>query len=141
MAMTIHVDIVSAEPAILSGLATMVFAPGEMGELGIAPRHTALITRLRPGEVRVEKEDGEMEHFYVSGGMLEVQPHLVTVLADTAIRAHDLDEAAAAQAKRRAEDALAGRAAEFEYAKAQAELADAVAQLRAIEKLRRIRAG
>lgn len=141
MAMTIHVDIVSAESAILSGLATMVFAPGEMGELGIAPRHTALITRLRPGEVRVEKEDGEMEHFYVSGGMLEVQPHLVTVLADTAIRAHDLDEAAAAQAKRRAEDALAGRAAEFEYAKAQAELADAVAQLRAIEKLRRIRAG
>jgi F-type H+-transporting ATPase subunit epsilon len=141
MAMTIHVDIVSAESAIHSGLATMVFAPGEMGELGIAPRHTALITRLRPGEVRVEKEDGEMEHFYVSGGMLEVQPHLVTVLADTAIRAHDLDEAAAAQAKRRAEDALAGRAAEFEYAKAQAELADAVAQLRAIEKLRRIRAG
>ena len=141
MAMTVHVDIVSAERAIHSGLATMVFAPGEMGELGIAPRHTALITRLRPGEVRVEKEDGEMEHFYVSGGMLEVQPHLVTVLADTAIRAHDLDEAAAAQAKRRAEDALAGRAAEFEYAKAQAELADAVAQLRAIEKLRRIRAG
>jgi F-type H+-transporting ATPase subunit epsilon len=132
---------VSAESAIHSGLATMVFAPGEMGELGIAPRHTALITRLRPGEVRVEKEDGEIEHFYVSGGMLEVQPHLVTVLADTAIRARDLDEAAAAQAKRRAEDALAGRVADFEYAKAQAELADAVAQLRAIEKLRRVRAG
>ena len=89
MTMTVHVDIVSAERAIHSGLATMVFAPGEMGELGIAPRHTALITRLRPGEVRVQKEDGETEHFFVSGGMLEVQPHVVTVLADTAIRARD----------------------------------------------------
>jgi len=141
MSMTIHVDIVSAESAIHSGLATMVYAPGEMGELGIAPRHTALITRLKPGDVRVEKDNGEMEHFYVSGGMLEVQPHVVTVLADTAIRAHDLDEASAVEAKRRAEDALAGRAAEFEYAKAQAELAEAVAQLRAIEKLRRLKGG
>jgi F-type H+-transporting ATPase subunit epsilon len=139
MAMTIHVDIVSAEAAIHSGQATMVYAPGEMGELGIAPRHTALITRLKPGDVRVENENGEIEHFYVSGGMLEVQPHVVTVLADTAIRAHDLDEAAAVEAKRRAEDALAGRAAEFEYAKAQAELAEAVAQLRAIEKLRKMK--
>ena len=95
MPMTVHVDIVSAERAIHSGLATMVFAPGEMGELGIAPRHTALITRLRPGEVRVQKMDGETEHFFVSGGMLEVQPHVVTVPADTAIRARDLDEAAA----------------------------------------------
>jgi len=138
MAMTIHVDIVSAEAGIHSGLATMVYAPGEMGELGIAPRHTALITRLRPGEVRVEKENGEMEHFYVSGGMLEVQPQMVTVLADTAVRARDLDEAAAVDAKRRAEDALAGKAAEFEYAKAQVELAEAVAQLRAIEKLRKM---
>lgn len=137
MAMTIHVDIVSAERAIHSGLATMVFAPGEMGELGIAPRHTALITRLKPGEVRVEKDNGEMEHFYVSGGMLEVQPDIVTVLADTAVRAHDLDEAAAAEAKRRAEDALAGKAADFQYAQAQAELAAAVAQLRAIERLRK----
>ena len=139
MAMTIHVDIVSAEANIHSGLATMVYAPGEMGELGIAPRHTALITRLKPGDVRVEKESGEMEHFYVSGGMLEVQPHVVTVLADTAVRARDLDEAAAVEAKRRAEDALAGKTAEFEYAKAQAELAEAVAQLRAIEKLRRMK--
>jgi F-type H+-transporting ATPase subunit epsilon len=139
MAMTIHVDIVSAESAIHSGLASMVYAPGEMGELGIAPRHTALITRLKPGDVRVQKEDGEIEHFYVSGGMLEVQPHVVTVLADTAIRAHDLDEAAAVEAKRRAEDALAGKAADFEYAKAQAELAEAVAQLRAIEKLRKMK--
>lgn len=141
MVMTVHVDIVSAEGEIHSGLATMVFAPAEMGEVGIAPRHTALITRLKPGDVRVQKEDGEIEHFYVSGGMLEVQPQVVTVLADTAIRAHDLDEAAAVEAKRRAEDALAGKTAQFEYAKAQSELAEAVAQLRAIEKLRKMKAG
>jgi F-type H+-transporting ATPase subunit epsilon len=140
MAMTIHVDIVSAEGAIHSGLATMVFATAEMGEVGIAPRHTAFISRLRPGDVRVQKEDGEQEHFYVSGGMLEVQPMTVTVLADTAIRARDLDEAAALEAKRKAEDALAGQTAEFEYAKAQAELAEAIAQLRAIERLRKIKA-
>ncbi|NEV61423.1 F0F1 ATP synthase subunit epsilon [Thiorhodococcus minor] len=141
MAMTIHVDIVSAEGAIHSGMATMVYATAEMGEVGIAPRHTAFISRLRPGDIRVENQHGEQEHFYVSGGMLEVQPHVVTVLADTAIRAHDLDEAAAMEAKRRAEEALAGHAAEFEYAKAQAELAEAVAQLRAIEKLRKLKAG
>jgi len=141
MAMTVHVDIVSAEGSIHSGLAAMVFAPAEMGEVGIAPRHTALITRLKPGDVRVQKEDGEIEHFYVSGGMLEVQPQVVTVLADTAIRAHDLDEAAAVEAKRRAEDALAGKTAQFEYAKAQSELAEAVAQLRSIEKLRKMKAG
>ncbi len=141
MAMTIHVDIVSAEGAIHSGLANMVYAPAEMGEVGIAPRHTAFISRLKPGDVRVEMENGEIEHFYVSGGMLEVQPHMITVLADTAIRARDLDEAHAVEAKRRAEDALAGKAAEFEYAKAQAELAEAVAQLRAIEKLRKVRVG
>ncbi len=139
MAMTVHVDIVSAEGAIHSGTAAMIYAPGEMGELGIAPRHTALITRLKPGDVRVETADGQMEHFYVSGGMLEVQPDLVTVLADTAVRAHDIDEAAAMEAKRRAEDALAGHTAEFEYAKAQAELAEAIAQLRAIEKLRKMK--
>ncbi len=141
MAMTVHVDIVSAEGAIHSGLATMVYAPGEMGELGIAPRHSPLITRLKPGDVRVETGDGEMEHFYVSGGMLEVQPDVVTVLADTAIRAENIDEAKAMEAKRRAEDALAGQTAEFEYAKAQVELAEAIAQLRAIEKLRRTKAG
>ncbi|TVO76809.1 F0F1 ATP synthase subunit epsilon [Sedimenticola selenatireducens] len=139
MAMTIHVDIVSAEGAIHSGQAEMVYAPGVMGELGIAPRHTPLVTRLKPGDVRVDTGKGEMEHFYVSGGILEVQPHLVTVLADTAIRAKDIDEAAAIEAKRRAEDALAGQKEEFEYAKAQAELAEAVAQLRAIEKLRKIK--
>jgi len=141
MAMTIHVDIVSAEGAIHSGLATMVYATAELGEVGIAPRHTAFISRLKPGDVRVENEQGDQEHFYVSGGMLEVQPHLVTVLADTAIRARDLDEAAALDAKRRAEDAVAGQTAEFEYAKAQAELAEAIAQLRAIEKLRKMKGG
>ncbi len=141
MAMTIHVDIVSAEGSMHAGRATMVFAPAQMGEVGIAPRHTAMITRLTPGDIRVQMESGEIEHFYVSGGMLEVQPDVVTVLADTAIRAHDLDEAKAVEVKRRAEDALAGKVAEFEYAKAQAELAEAVAQLRAIEKLRKIKAG
>jgi F-type H+-transporting ATPase subunit epsilon len=139
MAMTIHVDIVSAEGAMHSGLATMVFAPAEMGEVGIAPRHTALITRLKPGDVRVRKENGEIEHFYISGGMLEVQPQVVTVLADTAIRVRDIDEAVAAEAKRRAEESLAGKTAELEYAKAQSELAKAVAQLRAIEKLRKMK--
>ncbi|MCG8427204.1 MAG: F0F1 ATP synthase subunit epsilon [Chromatiales bacterium] len=137
MAMTIHVDIVSAEGAIHSGQAEMVYAPGSMGELGIAPRHTPLVTRLKPGEVRVDTGGGEMQHFYVSGGILEVQPHVVTVLADTALRAADLDEAAALEAKRSAEDALQGQQADFEYAKAQAELAEAVAQLRAIEKIRK----
>lgn len=137
MAMIIQVDIVSAAGQIHSGTAQMVFAPAEMGEVGIAPRHAPLITRLRPGDVRVQTESGIMEHFFVSGGILEVQPHVVTVLADTAIRARDIDEAAAFEAKRRAEDALAGQTAELEYAKAQAELADAIAQLRAIERLRK----
>ncbi len=142
MAMTIHVDIVSAEGEIYSGKAEMVFAPAEMGEVGIAPRHTQLVTRLKPGAVRVKVKEGEDElSFYVSGGMLEVQPDVVTVLADTAIRAADLDESAALEAKQRAEDMLAGKQAEFEYAKAQAELAEAVAQLRAIEKLRKMRGG
>jgi len=142
MAMTMHVDIVSAEGAIHSGTAEMVYAPAEMGEVGIAPRHTQMITRLKPGDVRVDDgKGGGLEHFYVSGGILEVQPHVVTILADTAIRAHDLDEAAALEAKRKAEDALAGQTADFEYAKAQSELAEAVAQLRAIERLRKIKAG
>src|SRR5512134_3127553 len=103
MAMTLHVDIVSAEAEIFSGTVTMVFAPAEMGEVGIAPRHAPLLTRLKPGEIRVQQADGSEQSFFVSGGMLEVQPHVVTVLADTAIRAHDLDEAAAIQAKERAE--------------------------------------
>jgi len=136
MAMTIQVDIVSAEREIFSGPANMVFAPAEMGEVGIAPRHSPLLTRLKPGEVRVQMEGQEEQFFYVSGGILEVQPHVVTVLADTALRAKDLDEAAAHQAKERAERAMADRKTEFDYAKAQAELAEAVAQLRAIQKLR-----
>ncbi|MCU7890432.1 MAG: F0F1 ATP synthase subunit epsilon [Candidatus Thiodiazotropha sp. (ex Ustalcina ferruginea)] len=138
MAMTIHVDIVSAEGEIFSGLAEMVYAPAVMGEVGIAPRHTPLVTQLKPGEVRVDTGNSKgMQHFYVSGGILEIQPHVVTVLADTAIRAVDLDEAAAQEAKRRAEDAMSDRSAEFEYAKAQSELAEAVAQLRAIERIRK----
>jgi len=136
MAMTLHVVIVSAEAEIFSGTVTMVFAPAEMGEVGIAPRHAPLLTRLKPGEVRVQLTDGSEQSFFVSGGMLEVQPHVVTVLADTAIRAHDLDEAAAAQAKERAERMLADKHADIDYAKAQAELAQSIAQLRAIQKLR-----
>lgn len=139
MAMTLHVDIVSAEEEIFSGTATMVFAPAEMGEVGIAPRHTPLLTRLKPGEVRVIDQQGEEQFFFVSGGMLEVQPHVVTVLSDTAIRAKDLDEAAALDAQRRAEQALADRRSDFEYAKAKAELVAAAAQLRAIQKLKQRR--
>ena len=139
MAMTLHVDIVSAEAEIFSGTVTMVFAPAEMGEVGIAPRHAPLLTRLKPGEIRIQQADGSEQSFFVSGGMLEVQPHVVTVLADTAIRAHDLDEAAAVQAKERAERMLADRHADIDYAKAQAELAQSIAQLRAIQKLRQKR--
>lgn len=136
MAMTLHVDIVSAEAEIFSGTATMVFAPAEMGEVGIAPRHTPLLTRLKPGEVRVQTQEGEELSFFVSGGMLEVQPHVVTVLSDTAIRASDLDEAQAQQAKERAEHLLADRSADIDYAMAQSELAQSMAQLAAIKKLR-----
>jgi F-type H+-transporting ATPase subunit epsilon len=132
-----HVDIVSAEEEIFSGPATMVFAPAAMGEVGIAPRHTQMLTRLKPGEVRVETQNGEELFFYVSGGILEVQPHVVTVLSDTAIRATDLDEAKALEAKKAAEEAMQDKQSDLEYAHAQAELAEAVAQLRAIEKLRK----
>ncbi len=138
MAMTMHVDIVSAEAEIFSGTAEFVAAPAELGDVGIMPRHNQLLTRLRPGEVRVRPEGKDTElFFYVSGGMLEVQPHVVTVLADTAIRARDLDEASALEAKRRAEESLGDQRTDFEYAQAQAELAEAVAQLRMIEKLRK----
>lgn len=136
--MTTHVDIVSAEEEIFSGTAEMVYAPAEMGEVGIAPRHTQMITRLKPGEVRLQTGD-EIQSFYVSGGILEVQPHVVTVLADTAIRAHDLDEAQAIKAKEKAEQALKDKTSDLEYAKASAELAEAAAQLRAIEKLRKLK--
>ncbi len=137
MTMTIHVDIVSAEEEIFSGLAEMVFAPASQGEVGIAPRHTPLLTRLKPGEVRVKTNDQEELTFVVSGGMLEVQPHLVTVLADTAIRAKDLDEAAALEAKRKAEELMSDKSGEIDYSKAQGELAEAMAQLSAIYKLRK----
>ncbi len=137
MAMTVHVDIVSAESEIFSGTATMVHASGVMGDLGIMPRHAPLLTKLKPGEVRVERPDGEEEHYYISGGMLEIQPHVITVLADTAVRAKDLDEAAAVKAKERAEQALKDRKGEIEIAEAQRELAEAIAQLQAIQKLRK----
>jgi F-type H+-transporting ATPase subunit epsilon len=136
---TIHVDIVSAEGEIYSGEASMVFAPAIMGEIGIAPRHAPLLTTLKPGEVRVQTPTGEEQFFFVSGGALEVQPHVVTVLADTALRARDLDEAAAMQAKQRAEEALRDRGDKIDVAKAQAELAAAVAQIKAIEKLRKLK--
>ena len=136
IAMTIHVDIVSAEKEIWSGPALMVFAPGLMGELGIAPRHSPLITRLKPGEVRVRDENEHEESFFISGGILEIQPHMVTVLADTAIRAEDLDEAAALEARQQAEEAMADHKTEMDLAKAQAELATAAAMVEAIKKLR-----
>ena len=137
MAMTIHVDIVSAESEIFSGLAEMVFAPAVMGEVGILPGHAPLVTTLKPGEVRVRLPGGEEQSFYVSSGMLEVQPHMVTVLSDTAQRASDLDEAAALEAKERAERMLADRHADMDEAQARAELAQAAAQLQAIRRLRR----
>jgi len=137
MAMTIHVDIVSAEEEIYSGPASMVSAPAEMGEVGIMPRHTPLVTRLKPGEIKIQQEGKDDQFFFVSGGMLEVQPHVVTVLADTAIRAKDLDEAAAEEAKKRAEEALADNKGDIDYAKAQAELLEAISQLRMIQNLRK----
>ncbi len=135
--MTIHVDIVSAEKEIFSGLAEMVFAPAEMGEVGIAPRHAPLITRLNPGEVRVKINENESQPYFISGGILEVQPHVVTILADTAIRAKDIDEAAALGAKQKAEEALADKSGKIDYAKAQAQLAEAVMQLRTLDRLRK----
>jgi F-type H+-transporting ATPase subunit epsilon len=137
MTMTIHVDIVSAEAEIFSGLAEMVFAPAELGEVGIAPRHAPLISNLNPGEVRVKINDKESQAFYISGGLLEVQPHVVTVLADTAIRAKDIDEAAALEAKSRAEEALSDKSGKIDYAKAQAQLVEAIMQLRTLDKLRK----
>jgi F-type H+-transporting ATPase subunit epsilon len=138
MAMTVHVDVVSAEASIFSGLAEMIIVPGELGELGIYPRHTALLTRIKPGSVRLKlPNQGEEELIYVSGGMLEIQPDVVTILADTAIRGGDLDEARAMQAKQDAEDAMRNRSSDIDYAQAQAELAEAIAQLAAIKQLRK----
>jgi F-type H+-transporting ATPase subunit epsilon len=134
---TIHVDIVSAEGEIYSGEASMVFAPAALGDIGIAPRHAPLLTTLRPGEVRVQSPGGEEQHFFVGGGALEVQPHLVTVLADTALRAKDLDEAAAVQAKQRAEEALRNKGDEVEMAELQAQIAQYAAQIKMIQNLRK----
>ena len=140
MAKSLHVDIVSAEQQIFSGEAQRVIAPGEAGELGILPEHIPLLTRIKPGTVRIlPVEGGEEEVIYVSGGMMEVQPDRVTVLADTSVRAHDLDEAKAMEAERLAKEALANRSGAMEVAKAQAELAEAAAQLAAIRKLRQRR--
>lgn len=134
---SIHVDVVSAEALIFDGEAEFVVLPGEVGELGIFPQHTPLITRIKPGAVRIKVVgQAEEEFVFVAGGILEVQPRRVTVLADTAIRARDLDEAKAEEAKRAAEDALANRESAIDYAKAQAELAAAIAQIAAIRKLR-----
>jgi F-type H+-transporting ATPase subunit epsilon len=137
MASTIRCDIVSAEEEIFHGNVKLVVATGEMGELGIAPRHAPLITRLRPGQVRVILENGDEQFFYVSGGILEVQPQVVTVLTDTAIRAKDLDEVAAKRAKEEAEKLLLNRTDAMEVAEAQAQLAQAMAQLQALERLRK----
>jgi len=134
---TIHVDIVSAEREIFAGDAEMVFAPAVLGEVGILPGHAPMLTQLRPGEVRVQTTGGEQQSFYVSGGMLEVQPRMVTVLSDTALRAHDLDEAAVLKAKQEAEDAIKDRSGKIDLAKAQAELAELAAQLQTIQRLRR----
>ncbi len=133
---TIKVDIVSAEGEIHSGSAAMVFAPASMGEVGIAPRHAPMLTTLKPGEVRVQTEEGEEEAFYITGGMLEIQPNQVTILADTALRGDQLDEAAALAAQQAAEKALEGAADETDVAKANAELQEARARYRASQKLK-----
>lgn len=139
MAMTMHVHIVSAEEEIFSGTVEQVHAPAKMGEVGIWPRHTQMLTTLKPGEVRVVKQGGEEEFYFISGGLLEVQPHIVSILADTAVRAKDVDEKAALEAKIRAEEALkdSGNSGEISVAEAQAQLSEALAQLRTVEHLRK----
>ena len=137
MSKTIRCDIVSAHEEIYSGDAAMIFATGTVGELGISPRHAPLITQLKPGPVRVQQPDGEEVFIFVGGGILEIQPHIVTVLADTAVRADDLDEAAAIRSKEEAERELQDRSGDMEVAEAQAKLADAIAQLQALEHLRK----
>ncbi|MCK9380486.1 MAG: F0F1 ATP synthase subunit epsilon [Sulfuritalea sp.] len=139
MAMTIHVDVVSAEELIFSGLAEFVVLPGEAGELGILPGHMPLMTRIKPGAVRIKTPGDKEELIFVAGGLLEVQPGLVTVLADTAIRGADLDQAKAMEAKKMAEEAMVNRGSAMDYARAQAELAEAIAQLAAIDRLRKLR--
>jgi F-type H+-transporting ATPase subunit epsilon len=136
-AVSVQLDIVSAEGQLFSGLVELVVATGSQGELGILYNHAPLLTALKPGPVKIVRQGGEEDFFYVSGGMLEVQPSKVTILADTAVRAHDLDEAAASEAQKRAADAISNRDSAIEYAKAATELAEAAAQLRAIQQLRR----
>lgn len=136
MAMTIHVDIVSAETELYSGMAEMVFAPAIMGELGIAPRHTPLVTKLAPGEVRLQLPDGKEESFYVSGGLLEVQPHVVTILSDSASRTEDLDEASVLKAKEEAEQAFHDRSDDVDFSIAQQHLVEAQAKYQALQRLR-----
>lgn len=138
MAISVHCDVVSADESIFSGVVEFAVFPGEAGELGVYPHHTPLLTRIRPGTIRLKVQGQAADELvYVSGGMLEIQPDMITVLADTAIRAHDLDEAKALEAKKRAEEALANRQAEIDYAAAEAELAQAIAQLQAIQRLRK----
>ena len=137
MAMTMHVDIVSAEVEIFSGTITELYAPAEMGEVGIMPRHAPLLSTMKPGEVRVVNQQGETQSFYVNGGILEVQPHVVTILSDTAMRAADLDEASALEAKAKAEAAMADKKTDYDYARAKSELMEAVAQIETINRLRK----
>ncbi len=132
-----HLDIVSAEESIYSGPVEFMVAPAQMGEIGIYPRHTPMLTKIKSGMVRIKAQLKEEELIYVSGGMLEVQPDIVTILADTAVRSHDLDEAKAIEAKRAAEEAMKSKVSELDYARAQAELIEAMAQLAAIDKLRK----
>jgi len=136
MAMTVHCDIVSAEDAIFSGLVELLVAAGEQGDIGVMPGHAALVTSLKPGPVRVVKQNGEEEIFYVSGGFLEVQPNSVTVLADTALRAGNIDEAAALEAQKHAEQALENQSGDFDYSRAAAQLAEAAAQIRTLRQIR-----
>ena len=137
MAMTLHVNIVSAEQEIYSGTVTQVFAPAEMGEVGVLPRHAPMLSTLKAGVVRVISQEGEEQSFYVSGGILEIQPHIVTILSDTALRAADIDESAALEAKNRAEASMKDKASDMDYAKAKSELIEAVAQIEALKKIRK----
>ncbi len=139
MAMTMHVNIVSAEQEIYSGTVIQVFAPAEMGEVGVLPRHAPMLSTLKPGVVRVILQEGDEQTFYISGGILEIQPHVVTILSDTALRAADIDESAALEAKTRAEAAMKDKASDMDYAKAKSELIEAVAQIETLKKLRKKR--
>lgn len=139
MSMTMHVNIVSAESEIYSGTVTQVFAPAEMGEVGVMPRHAPMLSTLKAGVVRVIPQEGEEQTFFVSGGILEIQPHVVTILSDTALRAADIDEAAALEAKTRAEVAMKDKASDMDYARAKSELIEAVAQIEALKKIRKKR--